>query len=130
MKNNFAEKKGVRFALVDVHNREQGEFNNGEFDTLAIPGENIYSTLDINLQQYGEKLMQGKIGSVVAIEPKTGEVLTMVSSPSYDPRLLTGRDRGKNLERSRLIQFFIRCTCVHLLPSIRPEAFTNRYLGS
>lgn len=89
-------KKGVRFALVDVHNREQGEFNNGEFDTLAIPGENIYSTLDINLQQYGEKLMQGKIGSVVAIEPKTGEVLTMVSSPSYDPRLLTGRDRGKN----------------------------------
>jgi penicillin-binding protein 2 len=89
--------KGTRFVLVDVHNREQGSFNDGKFDTLAIPGKNLVSTIDIDLQQYGEKLMQGKIGSIVAIEPKTGEVLCMVSSPSYDPTLLTGQDRQKLL---------------------------------
>lgn len=59
----------------------------------------MYTTLDINLQLYGEKLMQGKVGSVVAIEPSTGEVLAMISSPSYDPRLLTGRNRGKNFSK-------------------------------
>lgn len=90
--------KGKQLMLVDVHNRLQGSFNNGEFDTLAIPGKNMYTTLDIELQQYGEKLMAGKIGSVVAIEPATGEILAMISSPSYDPRLLTGRDRGKNFK--------------------------------
>lgn len=85
----------MKYVLVDVHNREQGSFNDGQLDTLPSPGTNMYSTLDIDLQQYGEKLMQGKVGSVVAIEPSTGEVLAMISSPSYDPKLLTGRDRGK-----------------------------------
>ncbi|MEO6168724.1 MAG: penicillin-binding protein 2 [Chitinophagales bacterium] len=88
--------KGTRFVLVDVHNREQGSFNEGKFDTAAIPGKNMISSIDIELQQYGERLMKGKVGSVVAIEPKTGEVLAMVSSPSYDPSLLTGQNRGKN----------------------------------
>ena len=88
-------KKGVKYVLVDVHNREQGAFNEGQMDTLAIPGINLHSTLDIDLQQYGEKLMQGKVGSVVAIDPSTGEVLAMISSPTYDPRLITGRERGK-----------------------------------
>jgi len=92
-------KKGVKYVLVDVHNREQGSFNDGQLDTLPSPGTNMYSTLDIDLQQYGEKLMQGKVGSVVAIEPSTGEVLAMISSPSYDPKLLTGRDRGKNFSK-------------------------------
>jgi penicillin-binding protein 2 len=88
--------KGTRFVLVDVHNREQGSFNEGKFDTAAIPGKSIISTIDIDLQHYGELLMQGKTGSIVAIEPRTGEVLCMVSSPTYDPSLLTGQNRGKN----------------------------------
>jgi penicillin-binding protein 2 len=103
--------KGTRFVLVDVHNREQGSFNEGKFDTAAIPGKNVISTIDIELQQYGEQLMQGKIGSIVAIEPKTGEVLCMVSSPSYDPSLLTGQDRGKNFKvllKDTLNPLFVR----------------------
>lgn len=91
--------KGTRFVLVDVHNREQGSFNEGKFDTAAIPGFNMISSLDITLQTYGEQLMKGKVGSIVAIEPATGEVLAMVSSPSYDPSLLTGQDRGKNFRK-------------------------------
>jgi penicillin-binding protein 2 len=90
--------KGTRFVLVDVHNREQGSFNEGKFDTAAVPGMNMTSSLSIELQRYGEQLMAGKIGSAVAIEPKTGEILAMVSSPSYDPELLTGRDRAKNFK--------------------------------
>ena len=90
--------KGARFMLVDVHNREQGSFNEGLFDTVAVPGLNMISSLDIELQRYGEELMMNKIGSIVAIEPSTGEVLTMVSSPSYDPDLLTGQDRTKNFK--------------------------------
>ncbi len=90
--------KGTRFVLVDVHNREQGSFNDGRFDTAAVPGSNMVSSLDIELQGYGEKLMKGKIGSVVAIEPKTGEILSMISSPTYDPDLLTGQDRAKNFK--------------------------------
>lgn len=88
--------KGTRFTLVDVHNREQGSFNEGKFDTAAIPGYNMISSLDMDLQRFGESLMKGKIGSIVAIEPGTGEVLAMVSSPTYDPDLLTGQERTKN----------------------------------
>ena len=88
--------KGTRFVLVDVHNREQGSFNEGKFDTAAIPGNNMIASIDIDLQHYGELLMHGKIGSIVAIEPNTGEILAMVSSPTYDPDLLTGQERTKN----------------------------------
>ncbi|MBA3649327.1 MAG: penicillin-binding protein 2 [Chitinophagales bacterium] len=88
--------KGTRYVLVDVHNKEMGPFNEGKFDTAAVPGKNINSTISIDLQQYGEKLMKGKIGSIVALEPRTGEILCMISSPEYDPSLLTGQDRGKN----------------------------------
>jgi penicillin-binding protein 2 len=88
--------KGVRILLVDVHNKEKGSYMNGKFDTLAIPGKPLYCTLDAELQAYGEKLMQGKKGSIVAIEPTTGEVLCLVSSPTYDPNLLVGRERAKN----------------------------------
>ncbi len=82
--------------LVDVHNREQGSFSNGIYDTVATAGKKLISTIDIDLQQYGEKLMEGKVGSIVAIEPSTGEVLALVNNPTYDPNLLTGKDRGKN----------------------------------
>lgn len=88
--------KGVRFMVIDPMGRPQESFNEGDFDTLAISGQNIISTIDSDLQAYGEYLMQHKKGSIVAIEPATGEILAMVSSPTYDPNLLVGRDRGDN----------------------------------
>lgn len=91
--------KGVEHVLVDVLNREQGTYLNGELDKPAKAGFDIVSTIDVNLQQYGEKLMQNKKGSIVAIEPSTGEILAMVNSPSYDPNLLIGRNRAKNYAR-------------------------------
>ena len=86
--------KGNKLVVVDVHNREQGQFAEGKYDTTAISGKNIHVSLDIELQEYAEKLMANKRGSVVAIDPNTGEILVMVSSPSYDPNKLSGHDRG------------------------------------
>lgn len=86
--------KGTRYVLVDSKSRTQGRYKNGEFDTAAVAGKNIHLTINLKLQQLGEALMQNKIGSIVAIEPSTGEVLSLVSSPTYDPNLLVGRDRG------------------------------------
>jgi len=88
--------KGHRVILVDNMGREQGVYNNGLDDVSAVPGKNIWSSIDKNLQEYGELLMQGKRGSIVAIEPATGEILCMVTSPSYDPSLLTGTERSSN----------------------------------
>lgn len=88
--------KGKRVVLVDVHNREMGSYDNGSEDIVAVPGTSIWSTLDMKLQRYGEELMQNKRGSIVAIEPKTGEILCIISSPSYDPNLLVGKARPKN----------------------------------
>lgn len=88
--------KGVRIVMVDVHNKEKGRYANGAFDTLAISGKPLYCTIDADLQEYGEYLMQGKKGSVVAIDPTTGEILCLVTSPTYDPNLLVGRERSKN----------------------------------
>ena len=89
-------KKGVKIEMVDTHGVPQGSYLNGAHDTLAEPGRAIISTIDARLQQLAEELMRGKIGSVVAIEPATGEILVMASSPSYDPDLLVGRQRGNN----------------------------------
>ena len=91
--------KGSKITLVDVHNREKGSFQDGKFDEQAIAGKNLYSTIDIELQKYAEKLMKNKRGSIVAIEPSTGEVLCFVSAPSYDPNLLAGRERGNNYKK-------------------------------
>ena len=88
--------KGKRVVLVDVHNREMGSYDNGADDVVAIPGTSIWSTLDMRLQRYGEELMQNKRGAIVAIEPKTGEILCIISSPSYDPNLLVCTARPKN----------------------------------
>ena len=88
--------KGKRKVLVDVHNREMGSYDNGAEDIVAIPGTSIWSTLDMQLQRYGEELMSGKRGAIVAIEPKTGEILCLISSPNYDPNLLVGTARPKN----------------------------------
>lgn len=95
-------RKGVTISLVDVHNRIKGSYQNGKFDTLAILGKNIVATIDAKLQAYGEKLMKDKVGSIVAIEPSTGEILAMVSSPDYDPTDLTGRNRRSNWARLAL----------------------------
>ncbi len=89
-------KKGVRVTMVDVHNREKGSFRDGLYDTIAQAGLSLWSSIDLDLQAYGEKLMMGKKGSVVAIEPSTGEILAIVSSPSYDPNLMVGRSRAEN----------------------------------
>jgi penicillin-binding protein 2 len=86
--------KGINYYMVDVHNRIKGKYNNSQIDTAAVLGRNIITTLDAKLQAYAELLMQNKKGAVVAIEPQTGEVLTMVSVPTYDPNMLVGR-RGK-----------------------------------
>ena len=88
--------KGIQILLRDAHGRVQGRYRNGEFDQRAQPGKNLTLGIDANLQALGERLMEGKIGSIVAIEPSTGEVLCMVSSPSYDPRMMVGRQRSKN----------------------------------
>ncbi|MBR4506205.1 MAG: penicillin-binding protein 2, partial [Bacteroidales bacterium] len=80
--------KGKKVMHVDVHNREIGPYQNGAFDTLPVEGCNLYTTLDADLQQYAEELMANKRGCVVALEPSTGEVLAMVSAPTYDPNLL------------------------------------------
>ena len=89
-------KKGIKKYLVDVHNRIQGSFLNGEEDIPAQVGSNLVTSLDIELQIYAEKLMENKIGSIVAIEPSTGEILALVSAPSYHPGMLVGRVRGSN----------------------------------
>lgn len=88
--------KGVEVLLRDAHGRIQGNYMDGKFDKPSVPGKNLVLSLDIDLQMLGERLLEGKIGSIVAIEPETGEVLCMVSSPSYDPHMMIGRNRGKN----------------------------------
>lgn len=88
--------KGMEILIRDARGRIQGRYENGARDVDAVSGRDLKLGLDIKLQQYAEQLMAGKRGAVVAIEPKTGEILCMVSSPSYDPRLLVGRKRGEN----------------------------------
>ena len=92
-------KKGVEIVMVDVHNREQGSYRNGRYDTVSEQGKNLYLSIDAELQAYGERLMQNKLGSIVAIDPKTGGILAFVTSPVYDPNLLVGRVRGKNFSK-------------------------------
>ena len=89
-------KKGLKIRVVDVFNCDKGSFQDGRYDTNAFAGTDLYSSLDIELQGYGELLMKNKKGSIVAIEPSSGEILCLISSPSYDPNLLVGRIRKKN----------------------------------
>ena len=88
--------KGVEVLLRDALGRIQGRYKDGEMDRIPEPGKNLILGIDIKLQLLAERLLEDKIGSVVAIEPSTGEVLCMASAPSYDPRLMVGRQRGKN----------------------------------
>lgn len=105
--------KGVEVLLRDAHGRIKGKYEEGRLDKSAVSGKNIKLSLDVELQAYGEKLMQNKIGSIVMIEPSSGEILALVSAPSYDPSLLIGRNYGKNymeLERNPLKPLFNRAT--------------------
>ncbi len=88
--------KGISYKMVDVHQIVKGSFENGRLDTAAVIGKNLVSTLNADLQAYGERLLSGKVGSIVAIEPSTGEILVLASSPSFDPGLFVGRERSKN----------------------------------
>lgn len=91
--------KGMQILLRDVHGRIKGRYQNGAFDRRPVPGKNLTLSIDYKLQALGERLLEGKIGSIVAIEPSTGEILCMVSSPTYDPRMMVGRLRSKNHQR-------------------------------
>lgn len=91
-------KGGVRYLLRNVSGIVKGPFDEGRNDTLSIPGQDLIATVDIDLQEYGEHLMGGKSGSVIALEPASGEILAMVSGPSYDPMMLTGRHYSQNFK--------------------------------
>lgn len=94
--------RGVRFKLRNVKGIIQGSVGNGSYDTLSIPGQDLVTGIDLELQRYGEFLMKGKAGSIVAIEPSTGEILALVSGPSYDPNKLTGRSYSSNFRQISL----------------------------
>jgi len=111
--------KGVRYLMVDVYSRVQGSYEDGRFDSLPQPGLNLVSTLDADLQSYGERLMQGKTGSIVAIEPSSGEILALISSPAFDPNQLVGRSRSKTysaLLNDSLNPLFNRATMSRYAP--------------
>jgi penicillin-binding protein 2 len=88
--------KGVKYIQKDKYNRDIGSYKEGKFDTIAVQGKDINLTIDVDLQKYGEELMINKRGGIVAIDPKTGEILALVTAPSYDPAILVGRQRSKN----------------------------------
>ena len=96
--NELRGNKGVKYKMVNVRGMDKGPFKEGQYDTISIAGKNLTSTIDLDLQQFGELLMSGKTGSVVAIEPKTGEILAMISAPFYDPNQLTGAEFGKTFK--------------------------------
>lgn len=87
--------KGMRIMLRDVHGRTQGHYQNGKYDKAPVPGKDVSLSIDLDLQALAERLLEGKLGAIVAIEPSTGQILCMASSPTYDPRLTVGRNRGK-----------------------------------
>ena len=89
-------RKGVKYIQKDRFNRDIGKFKNGKLDTLPELGKELHITIDKTLQEYGERLMHGKRGGIVAIEPSSGEILAMISGPTYNPDLLVGRERSKN----------------------------------
>lgn len=89
--------KGVEVLLRDARGRIQGHYKNGAFDRKPVPGKNLTLSIDMKLQKLGERLMEGKMGSIVAIEPKTGEILCLVSAPNYDAHLMEGKERGKHM---------------------------------
>ena len=95
--------KGVKYIQKDRFNRDIGPYKQGVFDTIPVRGRDITLTIDVALQKYGEGLMVNKRGGIVALEPKTGEILSLITAPNYDPSLLVGRDRSKNFSFDQII---------------------------
>jgi penicillin-binding protein 2 len=120
--------KGLRVVMVDVHNREKGSFRNGEYDTVAVGGKNLTTTIDAELQAYAELLLQNKKGSVVAIEPATGEILILATTPSYDPNLLVGRERAGNYKK--LVQDTLKPLFNRALMASYPPGSTFKLLNA
>ena len=123
--------KGYRYINKDVHSREKGSYEDGKNDLASIPGKDLTLTLDADLQLYAEQLMQNKKGAIVAIEPSSGEILTLVSSPTYDPNLLIGRRRSKNysiLEKDTLTPLYDR-SLVGLYPPGSTFKLVNALIG-
>lgn len=112
-------KKGVSIQLVDVHNRIKGSFQNGKYDTIAVVGNDLTLSIDADLQAYAEYLMQNMSGGAAAIDPSTGEILALVSVPTYDPQLLIGRARAINyprLSRDSINPLFFRAAMANYPP--------------
>lgn len=121
--------KGTNVVMVDVFNRIKGKFKDGKYDTVAVSGGNLTCTIDAELQELAEKLMTNKLGGIVAIEPSTGEILTLVSAPTYDPELLVGRARSKNypiLQKDTLKPLFNRA----LLSEQNPPGSTFKLINA
>lgn len=111
--------RGHKYVFVDKFHNEKGAFDNENSDLSPISGKDLRLSIDVDLQMYGEKLLQNKIGSIVAIEPKTGEILALVSNPSFDPNMLAGRSRGDNyklLQKNKLSPLFNRAIMAQYPP--------------
>ena len=120
--------KGLKKFMVDVHNRIQGSYLNGTEDVPSKIGKNLISTIDLDLQAYAEELFINKKGAMVAIEPSTGEILAMVSAPSYNPGMLVGRERGNNY--SKLLADTLRPLFDRALFSPNPPGSTFKMLNA
>jgi len=121
--------KGVKVMMVDVHNRTKGSYQKGRYDTLAVAGRGIVCTIDAKLQEYGERLMQNKAGAIVALDPSTGEILALISTPTFDPNLLVGRVRSANymmLNRDTLKPLFNRA----LMSETNPPGSTFKVVNA
>lgn len=125
-------RKGVKVIMVDVFNRPKGSYKDGKYDTVAVAGKKITSSIDAELQAYAEKLMQNKTGAIVALEPSSGEILALVSAPTFDPNLLVGRVRSDNyklLQRDTLKPLFNRALMSELNPPGSTFKIINALIG-
>ena len=92
-------RRGIKYMMQNVRGVNKGSFKNGEFDTAAVAGKNLYTSIDVDVQRYADSLMQNKVGAIIALDPATGEILTSVSAPTYDPNLLSSRFFSKNYRK-------------------------------
>jgi penicillin-binding protein 2 len=125
-------RRGVGYVLVDVHNNVKGPYKDGQYDTLAVEGKDLFTGIDLDMQRLGEQLMVNKKGSIVALDPRTGEVLCLVSSPTYDPELLVGRVRNTNygILQTRSHQTPLRPRLASPIPSgfhLQDRAIAHRF---
>ncbi|MDP6909877.1 MAG: penicillin-binding transpeptidase domain-containing protein, partial [Flavobacteriales bacterium] len=124
--------KGISVVMVDVFNRTKGSYKDGRYDTIAASGSDLIATIDAELQEYGEKLMQNKSGAIVALEPSSGEILALISGPTFDPNLLVGRVRSNNyriLQKDTLKPLFNRALMSEQNPPGSTFKIINALIG-